>query len=358
MSRHQLVRAACGLLGLCLAACQGEPPSPERAFRPPTPAPPLGGASSAPSASPADAVSSGSGGTQGTAAATEAAPAVPATEPVSEPAVAGAGASRPLGWIAGQPLSAEELVREWHRIAGREVWLVLDKLVATRLAYAEAERLELRLAPEAVELRVDAELARAREEVAKKHPDLGFEEFIEREFEEPLEHSVELMRVGAIRQMLAERVARTWTLENENRSLRVIVVDEAELAATLLERARNGEDFAALAREFSLDDTAEHGGFVPYVVRQEHSPLARLAFTTAPGELGGPLAIEPSGHLVIVRVEEHREPLLGDWRTVAAAVEASLARDPLSDSEFLHWKLAMERRYPIDVGPLEALLRH
>lgn len=373
MSAGRLAAACAGLL---LVACLSEAPARERAIRPPTPAPPLSGAP--PATSSPEAADAGA---QAAPAATEAASAAsdslaspgsvptrqdaaPAEEP--EPAPASAprtsedgedpGASAPLGWVAGQPLSAEDLVVEWHRIAGREVWLVLEKLVATRLAYAEAARLGLRLAPEAVELRVDGELARVKQEVAEKAPGLDFEQFVEREFSEPLERYVELLRVGTIRQMLAERVARSWTLENESRSLHVIVVEEAELAAALLERAKNGEDFVALAREFSVDDSKERGGWVPYVVRQETSPLARLAFTTAPGELGGPLEIEASGHHVIVRVGAARAPLEGDWAQVGPEVEESLARDPLSDSEFLHWKLAMERRYPIDVGPLEALL--
>ena len=41
-----------------------------------------------------------------------------------------------------------------------------------------------------------------------------------------------------------------------------------------------GADFAQLARERSTDDTAAADGLVPFLVRQERSPLARVAFST------------------------------------------------------------------------------
>ena len=349
--RRAFPRAA---LALLLCACQGAAPAPPRP-QPPSPAPPLGASSRAAAGDPAaQAPAEERAAAPPAAGAGQEGPAE-ASAP-AEPAAEGAAAPAPVGWVAGQPLTAEDLLVEWHRVAGREVWLVVDKLVATRLAYAEAARLGLRLEPEEVERRVEAERARVAAEVERTSPGTPLEEFVERELEEPFERWLEIVRLGTIRQMIAERAARSWTLQSENRALRVIVVQERELALELLERARSGEDFAALAREHSVDDSRQRDGHVPYVVRQEHSPLARLAFTTAPGELGGPVAIEPSGHFVLLSVLEHREPLPGDWPEIGAAVEASLAAEPLSEAEFLHWKLAMERRYPIDVAPLEDLL--
>ena len=83
-------------------------------------------------------------------------------------------------------------------------------------------------------------------------------------------------------------------------------------------------------------------------------PRPRLAFQTPPGELGGPLPT--ADHVFLIRVEEKRAPLEGDWPAVREAVGASLAEHPVLDSEFLHWKLAMEKRYPIDMRPLIDLL--
>ncbi|MEQ1894420.1 MAG: hypothetical protein ABL998_17910, partial [Planctomycetota bacterium] len=79
-------------------------------------------------------------------AAPKAAPAQGAgtSPPVAPPAeIAAADDTGVLGWVAGQPLRAEELLVEWGDVSSRELFLVLDKLVATRLALAEASRLAI-----------------------------------------------------------------------------------------------------------------------------------------------------------------------------------------------------------------------
>ena len=78
------------------------------------------------------------------------------------------------------------------------------------------------------------------------------------------------------------------------------------------------------------------------------------AFAAAPGELAGPL--EVGGSQVLLLVESKSAGLVGDWSSLGAEVEASLQRFPVRDNEFLHWKLVMEERYPIDVEPLIELL--
>ena len=93
---------------------------------------------------------------------------------------------------------------------------------------------------------------------------------------------------------------------------------------------------------------------VPFVVAQERSPLARAAFETPVGEIAGPMPI--ADHQFWIRVEEKRAPLEGDWDALETTVEASLAEHPVEDAEFVHWKLTMEARYPIDLGPLWSLI--
>jgi hypothetical protein len=120
------------------------------------------------------------------------------------------------------------------------------------------------------------------------------------------------------------------------------------------EAAREGADFAALAREHSTDETATSGGLVPFVVREERSPLARIAFATPVGEIGGPVWV--GGHGFLVRVESERSPWLGTGASLAEAVAASLAEHPVTDAEFIHWKVEMESVYPVDLEPLRRLL--
>jgi hypothetical protein len=274
----------------------------------------------------------------------QAAPQTPPTKPERPP----------LGWIAGQPLQAEEFLVEWGDAASRELWLVLDKLVASRLALAEAGRLSIRLAPEAVEGRFTAERGRLEKELARDKKERTLEEFIEKELGFEPKRYLERVRQATIRQMLAERAVRAASLASESVALRLIVVPDDEAAEKVRAALASGKAFADVARELSLDDSKKNGGLVPFVVKEERSPLARLAFQTAVGEVAGPAPV--ADHQFWIRVEERRTPLEGDWPVIEKAVEDSLVQNPVGDAEFVHWKVLTERRYPIDFGPLWSLI--
>ena len=89
---------------------------------------------------------------------------------------------------------------------------------------------------------------------------------------------------------------------------------------------------------------------MPFLVRQDTSPLARVVFAATPGEVVGPLPA--AGHQFLVKVEELRPAIVGGWPALERAVEDSLRRFPVQESEFLHWKLELERVYPVDLAPL------
>lgn len=71
----------------------------------------------------------------------------------------------------------------------------------------------------------------------------------------------------------------------------ILVADEA-LANELLTRIQAGEDFAALAAEYSIDTlTAPNGGDLGWFIREEliDPELAVVAFNLQPGEIAGPV---------------------------------------------------------------------
>lgn len=259
-----------------------------------------------------------------------------------------------LGWVAGAPLTATDLVLEWHGVASQEVFLVLEKLISTRLVLAEAQRLGIKLTPEEVELRFTQERARFAKQVAETDPEVSVENYIRSSFGMQPTTYFSRLRTSTIRQMLAERVVRAYTLGNEWTRVRMIVVASEAEAEEASAQLAAGADFAGLAREISLDDTSADGGLVPFLLRQEGSALSVAAFAARPGELVGPIPF--SGHQVLMRIEERRPPLAGDWNALGLATEASLREYTVRDGEFVNWKLNMERRYPIDVEPLKQLL--
>jgi hypothetical protein len=159
----------------------------------------------------------------------------------------------------------------------------------------------------------------------------------------------EYLRDESMRGLLAERVVRTWVLESHRAEIRVIVVKSEEDSRKVGEALAAGEDFADVARKLSADASAKDGGSVPSVV-QSDTPIARLAFQTDVGKLGGPQY--EKGAWLFVKVEARPEPLQGDWKDVAAAVEKSLADRPVADLEVSQWKPVMVARYGVDVSPL------
>ena len=111
--------------------------------------------------------------------------------------------------------------------------------------------------------------------------------------------------------------------------------------------------YAALAKEYSVAETADEGGRIPPVVRGE-AALARLAFSTPVGEVGGP--VREGERWLFLRVVSRPAPLVGTWSEIAATVEASLVELPIEDPEFWQWKADLLARHEVDMTPLLELV--
>jgi parvulin-like peptidyl-prolyl isomerase len=85
--------------------------------------------------------------------------------------------------------------------------------------------------------------------------------------------------------------------------LQVIVVRTADEAQTILDRLKKGEDFTQLAREKSIDPTADQGGYMgesnPTELRAELRDALR---EVAPGQVS-PIARIPSGYAILKVME-------------------------------------------------------
>jgi tetratricopeptide (TPR) repeat protein len=81
--------------------------------------------------------------------------------------------------------------------------------------------------------------------------------------------------------------------------LRIIVVDSSSQAERILQKLKNGEDFAALAKQLSLDPTASDGGYMglvnPSTLRSE---LRDALKGILPGQITG-LIRQPAGYAIL-----------------------------------------------------------
>jgi parvulin-like peptidyl-prolyl isomerase len=83
------------------------------------------------------------------------------------------------------------------------------------------------------------------------------------------------------------------------------------LAAALRKRIDAGEDFAALAKQYSHDVHSAEGGLWkprdPNSLAAPYDLIGKAVQTMKPGELAGPIETETFGHIFLVRLEEKQE---------------------------------------------------
>ncbi len=278
--------------------------------------------------------------------------AQPATAVATGEELAGAGtASASVARVAGQAVSAGELIAFWYQRDPDSLRDMLEQLALSRLVVAEASRMGLVLAPEPVEAAWSRALAELAERAAQETPGLELEGYIRETLGREPSSFREELRQEILLEALASRVVRAWMLCEERAVVRVIVteteVDMDKVRAAL----EAGGDFAELAREHSQEESATSGGLLPPIVRSQ-AALSRLAFLTEVGELGGPVGEQ--GRIMMIRVEERPTPLdmTAGWTRLGPAVEASLAADAVRDPEYWQWKAAIGRRYEVDFSPL------
>ncbi len=121
------------------------------------------------------------------------------------------------------------------------------------------------------------------------------------------EVEAEIKRIEASRGSVEYRLSEIFlAVESEADEPRVL-----QNATQLIEQIRNGADFAALARQFSVDANASSGGDVGWVSKDQLAdPIAEAVATLKPGALAGP--IRTPGGYVILRLADRRRRMVGN----------------------------------------------
>jgi peptidyl-prolyl cis-trans isomerase D len=102
-------------------------------------------------------------------------------------------------------------------------------------------------------------------------------------------------------------------------------------AEDILGEARSGKDFGALAKQYSQDvGSAAKGGDLGWAERSNFvAPFADALFSTAVGEIRGPVKTQYGYH--IIRVNEIQEGKAQSFEQARAEVDAQLRRDRAAD---------------------------
>jgi len=129
--------------------------------------------------------------------------------------------------------------------------------------------------------------------------------FTEQEFR-ALFFEVQLLR-DKLQAVLAERVPTT----EEQVHARHILVDTEDEAKQVVERLKAGEDFAALAKELSKDDSSkDQGGDLGWFGRGVMVPeFENVAFSLEPGTISDPVKTDYGYHIIEVLEKDPNRPI-------------------------------------------------
>jgi hypothetical protein len=285
------------------------------------------------------------------------APAEPAPqESAAEPAApAAADGELVVARVGDRAIDVSALLSAWMHANSREVSALLERLVTAETVEMEARRLGITLDPEEIQAGYRESVTELEADLREQRPDVTLDDWVRMELGLDPEGYRAGLRADVRRRLLGERLVRGFVMTHERASVRVIVTETRETMQEVEDALTAGREFEQLAREYSVDPSRETGGLIPPILRTQ-SKLARLAFMTGVGQVGGPIEDSDVGRWMLLRVESIEQPLEGNWDRIGPPIEASLAERPVEDAEYWQWKAEMTRRYEVDLEPFFRLV--
>ncbi len=186
---------------------------------------------------------------------------------------------------------------------------VLEALIDQALMEQAAARLGIEVTPEELEEQVRKTIQQGGEE--------NFNRWLQ-ENELTMEEFREMTRAQLLSIKLFEAVVPPPPETMEQVHARHILLSSEEEALKILERLKKGEDFASLARQYSLDEfTRELGGdlgFFPRELSGLPPELEEAAFSLAPGQISGVVKSYYGYHIIQVLEKDPAHPLSEEAR--------------------------------------------
>ena len=133
--------------------------------------------------------------------------------------------------------------------------------------------------------------------------------------------------------------------EEQVKARHILVATEKE-AQEIKDKLAKGEDFAALAKEYSIDDSTKNsGGQLGFFNRGDMvSEFEKTAFTLPVGEISAPVKTEYGYHLI--KVEDKKEAADPDYEKSKADIKEYLFNQKLQQ-EYNPWLQEVSKDYEI-----------
>ncbi|HHW11768.1 MAG TPA: foldase [Firmicutes bacterium] len=143
-----------------------------------------------------------------------------------------------------------------------------------------------------------------------------------------------------------EKNKEDFAQKEQVKARHILVATEKE-AKEIKEKLAKGEDFAALAKEYSLDEsTKNNGGQLGFFNRGDMTPeFEKAAFALAVGEVSAPVKTEYGYHLI--KVEEKKQAAAPDYEKSKAEIKEYLFNQKLQ-AEYNPWLQEVSKQYEIE----------
>ena len=183
---------------------------------------------------------------------------------------------------------------------------------------------------------------------------IDLEDFIRTQYRMSFKDYRAVLGRTALFNLLLDRLVRYTEMGLKRIQVGVIVVKEKEKAEEIRKKLLDGANFEVLARKNSLDRSAAEGGILAPIPLDFRHPLFPLVEKAASAKPGSVLDVEevslPKEKLYrIVKVFNALEPISGSYREEVAAVEKSLAENPVDLAAIQFWEACQKERHEIVV---------
>jgi hypothetical protein len=232
----------------------------------------------------------------------------------------------------------------------------LSKLIGTRIAETEAQRIGLVVPPEYLAHKRAEHLRELeREAVITYGVGTGPEVLVQSRYRMTLESYLDRLQEESHERYLFSHLIRFYAHHETRIELQLIATRSESIAKEVQARLVEGADFSRLAMRYSEDSSAPNGGRLPPLPRVALEPsVGDAVFGLAVGERSGLLSVvSETGvrQIQILRVVAHLPGQPGTYSEHAAKLAAELDERPISADEWSAWYLAMERLYKVKLSP-------
>jgi len=253
-----------------------------------------------------------------------------------------------VGWLDDRPLTYGEVAR-FQRTRDPEAFSrSLEGLVLERVTLEEAQARGVGAPEPLLRRRTEARMQdweRRVRAAAKRNGDPAIDPalWLRRVAGVSLEEFRGWVRRHTRVELLQDRLLRSEMLASPRIEVSLMVVKGRPAADRAAAQARQGGDFAALARKLSVHSSREQGGRIPFPLLPEdiNLPSIRQAlFKAATGEILGPFPASgrAGDYFQIYKLERKAAAERGPPAALAALVEKDLHRRPVVVGEYERWR--------------------